>query len=218
MRKFLRKKYTKIALILSIAMVFIWVALGAGTSLAWFTDVTPADRNVFNVGVLETEVDYLDEDGNWKNVEAATDVFDDAALYEPGYTQIVKLRIRNVGDVPFEYKTAITVFDYTEGITALGANFNLSNYLKCGVVNAASLSELEAIVGSREVSQNHAVMGLPLNTYSTNSLELADGETAYVALVVYMPEGIGNIANYSLQQPSISLGVNVKATQLGATE
>ena len=66
MRKFLGKKYTKIALVLSVAMIFIWIALGTGTSLAWFTDVTPVDRNVLNVGVLETEVDYLNENGEWK--------------------------------------------------------------------------------------------------------------------------------------------------------
>lgn len=218
MRKFLGKKYTKIALVLSVAMIFIWIALGTGTSLAWFTDVTPVDRNVLNVGVLEVEVDYLNENGEWKSIEAVTDVFDDEALYEPGYTQVVKLRVRNIGNVPFDYKTAVTVFDYDDGVNVFGARFNLQDYLKFGVVDSDSIAELEQKLEDRNAARDEAVMGLPLNTYSTKPLELLAGDTAYVALIVYMPETVGNIANHAIEQPSIALGINVKATQQGAIE
>ena len=88
-------RYKKIALSLSLAVLVIWGILGTGTSLAWFVDTDEEVRNVFHFGEFDLEVSHRLEDGTWEIVDEDTKIFDDQALYEPGYVQVVYLKIEN---------------------------------------------------------------------------------------------------------------------------
>ncbi len=211
-----RKSYTKIALTLSICLMIVWAILGTGTSLAWFTDTTPVQKNIFYVGELDVEVYYRNEDNNYEKVTSETPLFDDDALYEPGYIQVVYLKIKNEGDIPFDYKMAIGVSDYTPAINVFGQSFNLQDYLRFGLVIADSEAELEEMVADRENAKTNWTTDIGLSTYTTNIDTLAIGEARYVALIVRMPEEVGNIANHNGKgAPTIELGLIVKATQKG---
>ena len=97
-----KKKWTKVALALYACFFVIWWALGTGATLAWFSD-TDIVRNQFQVGLLQLAVDYKNDLVNgYENLEGATEAFNDQALYEPGYTQVVYLRLDNLGDTPFK--------------------------------------------------------------------------------------------------------------------
>ncbi|MBR2615882.1 MAG: hypothetical protein IKC69_04320 [Clostridia bacterium] len=205
-------QYKKIALVLSLCVLILWAVLGTGASLAWFTDETPEMKNIFHFADFELEVSHRTEDMKWKSIDGASDIFDDEALYEPGYTQVVYLRVDNKGEVPFDFKTAVSVVDYTVATNVFGQQFNLQDYLLFGLADAKTEAEMDALVDTREKAD--AIATTKLNNYSTDAAELGAGESVYFALVVRMPRAIDNVANFrGTEIPKVELGIIATATQ-----
>ena len=227
------RRFTKVAFALSICLLVLWGVLGTGTSIAWFMDETPELVNTFDFGELDLEVYYKTTNAQghdeWVLVDEKTKVFDEEALYEPGYTQVVYLKIVNKGDVEFDYKLSVIMNDFVPGINEAGQPIYLPNYLKFG----ALITEDEESL-SREVARTTATKDLdngdgstkemlPLNTYSSNigQLEAEAGEDSvdYAALILYMPEKVGNEANYRGDDiPTVDLGITVFASQRGTLD
>lgn len=208
----MRNKYKKIALCVSILLIAAWCILGTGASLAWFVDTDEEVKNVFHFAEFELEVSHRLEDGTWEKIEQDTKIFDDEALYEPGYTQVVYLKIENKGTVPFDFKTAVSVTDYTLATNVFGQSFQLQDYLKFGLTTADTEEELFEKVATRNLAKELAVM--PLSNYSTETASLDAKGTVYMALIVRMPEDVANMANYRSDViPRIELGLIVTATQ-----
>ena len=208
----MRNKYKKIALCVSLLLVAAWCILGTGASLAWFVDTDEEVKNVFHFAEFELEVSHRLEDGTWEKIEQDTKIFDDEALYEPGYTQVVYLKIENKGTVPFDFKTAVSVTDYTLAINVFGQSFQLQDYLKFGLTTADTEEELFEKVATRNLAKELAVM--PLSNYSTETASLDAEGTVYMALIVRMPEDVTNMANYRSDViPRVELGLIVTATQ-----
>ena len=204
--------YKKIALILSLCLIAVWAILGTGASLAWFTDTSEEVKNIFHVAEFDLVVSHRLEDGSYEEIDGQTKIFDDEALYEPGYVQVVYLKIENRGTVPFDFQTAVTVTDYTVATNIFGQQFNLQDYLKFGVVTAATESELEAKLEERDLAKEAATM--KLSNYSSDIAELEAGGETYMAIIVHMPEEVGNDANYRGDKiPRVELGIIVNATQ-----
>ena len=210
----MRKRiYTKIAFVISICLLILWGVLGTGASIAWFVDATPIVKNTFEVGELDLVVSHKVGE-NWVEVDENTELFDDKALYEPGYTQVVYLKVENKGARDFDYKISVDMYSFDE----LGQTIYLPNFLKYGVVIGKTEVQLD-----REQARLKSVRdmeNLSLNSYSSEvgTLPAGSGDDSvnYVALVVYMPEQIGNEANYRGDAvPQIDLGITVKASQKG---
>lgn len=207
-----KKHYKKLALALSLCLIVIWTVMGAGTSLAWFTDTDEEVKNVFHFAEFDLAVSHRLEDGTYEEIKPDTKIFDDEALYEPGYVQVVYLKVENKGTVPFDFKTAVSVSDYTPATNVFGQTFNLQDYLKFGVVSADTEALLEEKLADRELAVNASTM--KLNNYSTDSAELEAGGETYLAIIVRMPEEVGNDANYREDKiPKVELGIIVSATQ-----
>ena len=213
----MHKRLKKVALSVSLLLVVAWCVLGTGASLAWFTDTDEEVKNIFHFAEFDLEVSHRLEDGTWEKVEQGTKLFDDEALYEPGYVQVVYLRIENKGEVPFDWKTAVTVTDYTEPTNIFGQKFHLQDYLKFGLATAETEEKLFELVATRGLAEE--VANMPLNhyyenDYTTDASELGAQEMTYLALIVRMPENVTNIANYRGDIiPRVELGVIVSATQ-----
>ena len=208
----MHNRYKKIALLISLALLVIWSALGTGTSLAWFTDTDEEIKNVFHFGELDLEVSHRLENGTWELVDQETAVFDDKALYEPGYVQVVYLKVDNKGTVPFDFKTAVSVADYTVATNVFGKNFHLQDHLKFGMITANTEAELFELVATRNLAED--IANMPLSNYATDSASLAFGGTVYMALIVRMPKDVDNVANYRGDViPRVELGLIVTATQ-----
>lgn len=209
------KKYNKFALSLSMCLMIIWGILGTGTSLAWFTDTSPEVKNIFHIAEFDLVVSYKTPNGAYKEITADTPIFDDQALYEPGYMQVVYLKVENKGSVDFVYKTAVSVTDFTTAINVFGNEFWLQDYLKFGLAAAEDEADLSRKLSTRALAK--AYMTEPLNNYSAQKALLKAGEDTYMALIVGMPEEVGNVANYRGDVvPRVELGVIVSASQLGA--
>ena len=161
---------------------------------------------------FDLEVTYRQDDGSYAPIDDRTDVFDNEALYEPGYTQIVYLQVKNNGTVDFDYQTAVIIQEYIIGRNVFGQPLNLLNYLKYGVVYADTEAELNQILSDRSKATQIAVN--PLNDYCSAKAPLTAGNSKFMALVVQMPTDITNEANYrGLPRPEVKLGISVTATQ-----
>lgn len=208
------RPYKRIALTLSLCAVIIWGILGTGASLAWFTDSTPEINNIFHFSDFELVVSQRLDDGSWEKITSETKVFNEKAIYEPGYTQVVYLKVENLGDQPFNFFTAINVNDYTDGTNALGQPIILQNHLKFGLTAFDSVAEMNNSIIDRDKARE--IANHPLDQYcETEYAKLYPNETKYIALIVHMPESVNNVANYvGSTAPEIELGITVKAEQI----
>ena len=212
-----KKKSTKRALISSLLILAMCFTMLAGTTFAWFTDSVTSANNIIKSGKLDMEVQYYDAaNGTWETLDDTVKLFDDAALYEPGYTQVAYIKIANVGTLAFNYKLSANIVSETKGTNVFDAEFALSDYLKFGTVETtavyATREDARAAVAAnakdlKELNANNA-------GYLLAPAANAVSETGIIALVIYMPEEVGNVANYKADaQPSIELGLNIAATQ-----
>ena len=213
-----KRKWTKAALAFSACLFVLWWALGTGATLAWFSD-TDAVRNEFQVGLLKMDVSYRNDIvTDYAPLQGATRAFRDDALYEPGYTQVVYLKIDNIGDVAFRYKIAVTVKDSTKGKNALGEDIYLPDYLQYGVVFGETEADVQKQVKDRLEAKSHAPNHWgTLGTWSEISPYEVGEKAHYAALIVYMPEDVGDAANYrGFSVPQVKLGIQVFAQQADA--
>lgn len=214
------RTWTKAALAVSVCLFVLWWILGTGATLAWFTDVEQ-DRNRFEIGDLELAVSFRNSKmSGYAALEASTEVFPKDKLYEPGYTEVVLLKIENPGNVDFQYKLSVTVDSANTVPGVLGNDIYLPNYLQYGAVFAQSEAELIAQVNERLKVQDIA------DTYMVDTWsELSDyvlkagmtGDNAhYAALILTMPTTVGNAANHiGDTAPQVELGITVFAQQKG---
>ena len=205
-----QQKQTKKSLLASGLSLLACVALLIGSTFAWFTDNVTSGRNQITAGNLDVELYARDTDGVYQPVNENEALFDDAALWEPGHTEVVYLKVANEGTLALKYQLTVTVASETSGTNVDGEAFNLSDYLVFGQAAGAT----ETIYNTRADAQAAAGEQMGLNDY-TKPGNLTDGEEEYIALVVYMPEGVDNKANYKTgtTAPSIELGVDLVATQ-----
>lgn len=208
-----KRIHKQIALALSLCALIVWCILGTGASLAWFTDTSPEINNIFHFSEFDLMVSHRLTDGKWEEVDSKTKIFDEEALYEPGYVQVVYLKVENKGTIPFEFYTAVNVNGCIEATNVFGQRFMLQDYLKFGITTADSEDAMKNSVPDRNAAVKLADM--PLHNYDTETAVLNPGATKYIALIVRMPEEVGNVANYRGDTiPEVDLGITVKADQI----
>ena len=212
------RKWTKGALAFSACLFVLWWALGTGATLAWFSDADTV-RNEFQIGLLRLDVSYRNDiTEEYTPLEGTTKAFNDEALYEPGYTQVVYLEIENLADVDFRYKLSVTVEHVDIGKNEWGEDIYLPNFLRYGVVFGETEAEVQQQVKDRLEARKNAPDHM-LGTWSEISPYLFEAGEAphYAALIVYMPEEVGNAANYRGPiTPRVELGITVFAQQADA--
>lgn len=210
---------TKRALLTSVLALVLSLAMLAGTTFAWFTDTASTGVNRIVSGNLDVGLQYwgVDENGQktWLTAENSEDLFDENALWEPGYTQIVYLKVKNNGNLALTYAMQITPVHETVGVNVDGEQFKLSDYIKFGWTTFTVDGAGTPVALDREAAQTGvgegAQLGTTLHRQAAEPMEA--GAEELVALVAWMPENVGNEANYSTVQPTIELSLKVLATQ-----
>ena len=211
-----KKPFKRIALSLSLILMMLWVMLGTSTSVAWFSDTSTTLHNIFHMGEFKLVVSYQQEDGTYQRIEQNTKVLNDEDLYEPGFVKVQYLKVENKGTQDFDFKAAVQVTAYQEGTNVYGEPFRLQDYIRFGLVFADTEEALDALVGKPDqrtvaVSQADDL----LNDYSSDTMLLAAGAVKYAALILRMPEEVGNEANYRLETvPTVELGLVFTAEQI----
>ena len=204
------KKATKRALLTSVMALVMCVVMLVGTTFAWFTDTASTGVNKIQAGNLDVKLSYLTKENVWQEVTETTKLFDDEALWEPGHTEVAYLMVENVGNLALKYQLSVNVANEVTSTSVIGNTLKLSDYIKMGVVDG----QTEAFT-NREAARGAVQDAGNIATYTKNGNIAAGGGAQYVAMVVYMPETVGNEANYAVGKtiPSIELGVKLFATQ-----
>ena len=215
------RPYKRIAFSLSLILMMIWIMLGTSSTIAWFKDTSNELKNVFHLGEFDLVVSYKEDSGDYKKIEQDTVVFNEDDLYEPGYTKVQYFKVENKGTVAFDFDVALQVTSFVQATNALGELFNLQDYIRFGVVYADTETELDSLTGMPDTrSAAIAYANDPLNQYAspaqyqTEKLSLDAKHTKYMALIIRMPEEVGNEANYRLQpEPKVTFGLFFTASQ-----
>ncbi len=211
-------KRTKTKLISSITVLIVCFAMLIGSTFAWFTDSASTGVNTIQAGNLDIKVEYLSDLANdtWTEVDVNKKLFNDNALWEPGYAEVAYLKITNAGNLHLRYKLSVNTYDNVTGTSVNGDTIDLSTILKFGKIESPTAPSPYSKNSAGRAQAIAAVSGnaTPLTAYSKENLDLAPGASEYVTLVVYMPSTVGNEANYrGGSAPSIKLGLDVVATQ-----
>ena len=204
------KKTTKRALIASVISLMLCFTMLLGTTYAWFTDSVTSTNNIIKSGNLDITLEYYDGT-KWVEVDENTNVFTDN-LWEPGHTEVVYLRVTNAGSLALKYNLGVNVYSETPGVNVAGETFKLSDYIEFDAIEkdneeffANRDAARAAVADAKIISEGYAKSSTLVNT----------GDRDFVALVVFMPETVGNEANYKTgtNAPVINLGINLFATQ-----
>lgn len=222
-------KNTKRALLSSAIVMLLCISMLVGTTFAWFTDSVSTGINKIESGNLDVELSYATPadyaEGKWTPVTSTTKIFKEGALYEPGYTELVYLKVENVGSLALKYDMNL---NYTEksGINVYGDEFKLSDYISARIIHYSEFSNMnlrENIpyfdIGWAQfeigdvLSKFNESMSNTMSGWDETALEA--GEETTVAVALWMDTEVGNDANYKkgTEAPYINLGIDLVATQ-----
>lgn len=204
-------KSTKKALIASILSLCMCFSMLLGTTFAWFTDSVTSNNNIITAGNLDVELYYqVEGQTDWTKVTETSNIFIEGALWEPGHTEVVKLKVVNEGTLAFQYQLGVNIAGETGATNKDGDKFMLSDYIKFDVVEGEQTyntrDEAVAAVDKTATKLNKG--------FSSEVTKLEAGKETVVTMVVYMPANVGNEANHNGVAPTIKLGLNVFATQV----
>ena len=209
------KKATKRALLTSVMALVMCVVMLVGTTFAWFTDTASTGVNKIQSGNLDVKLMYSTDMQRWTEATEQTKLFDDNALWEPGYTQVVYLKVVNAGNLALKYEAGFSK-NYTSnrGKNVNGDWYRVDNYLKIGTAETTTKFENREDVWSAIAATEKTLSKDVMLTNGWITLEAGE-ESAPFAVAIYMPTSVGNEANASKNRPSkvTGLGIEVRATQ-----
>ena len=208
-------KNTRRAFLASLMALILCVSSLLGTTYAWFTDSVTSSNNIIKSGNLDVELEYWNGT-KWEDVNGADDILTNT-LWEPGVTEVAYLRVANAGSLALKYQLGINIVSETAGKNKAGEEFKLSDYIQFGVVEG--VNGKEAAYANREAAVAAVTGAKKISAGYTKADSMTAGKELYLALVVWMPTDIGNVANHDgTNVPEIKLGFNVFATQMASEE
>ena len=207
-------KNTKKSLMTSVAALLLCFSMLLGATYAWFTDVATSNSNVVQTGNLDAEMYWSDtllaaDSDAWQNAEGVPIFTYDN--WEPGYTDVKYIKVKNAGDLAFQWRLSIE---------AQGSVTDLADVIDVYYINPVSeavttLSDKTTVgVLSNVIDTNKYTNGvlLPATEVST---EYAVGETI-LAIALHMHEDAGN--HYKGKSIGDGFSVRLIATQFNYEE
>ena len=209
------KTNSKKALLSSAFALVLSVAMLIGTTFAWFTDTASTGVNKIQAGNLDVKLMYSTDMLTWKEATSTTQLFNDDALWEPGHTELVYLKVVNAGNLALKYEMTTNSYDKERGKNANGDLFYIDKYLKIGVAETQNVFESRS-AAIDAIAANEKSMEKEIQITNGWTVLNPNAESAPFAVVIYMPTTVGNEANnvQSWRHPSLKgFGLVVNATQ-----
>ena len=209
------KTNSKKALLSSAFALALSVAMLIGTTFAWFTDTASTGVNKIQAGNLDVKLMYSTDMETWKEATSTTQLFNDDALWEPGHTELVYLKVVNAGKLALKYEMTTNSYDKERGKNANGDLFYIDKYLKIGVAETQNVFESRS-AAIDAIAANEKSMEKEIQITNGWTVLNPNAESAPFAVVIYMPTTVGNEANnvQSWRHPSLKgFGLVVNATQ-----
>lgn len=198
---------TKRALYSSVIALIICFAMLIGTTYAWFTDSATSANNVIKTGTLDVELyqwNGVVTDDRANAVAMGTEspaVFPSDIKWEPGYTHVVYLSIKNNGDLSLKYKVALEVTQVSDK--------SLLDVMSYAVSPDAQFGSVTSWAGNGTYLQ-----GTYTEDAKAQDVELKPGDEHFFALSVHMDEDAGN----EYMNQSVTFDVIVLAAQVAHEE
>ena len=209
------RKTTRRALVLSLLSLLLCCSMLVGTTFAWFTDSVTSGNNTIVAGNLDVELYYKNDTvGDWTAVGADSNVFKEDTLWEPGHVEYVALKVVNEGTLALKYDLGVNIAEEIGSVNKDGAPFKLSDYIYFGVVDGELKNESDRAAAVAAAESGATRIGMEYSKAGS----LAAGKETVVTMVVFMPESVGNEANYGKGQaiPKVLMSLNLFATQVEA--
>ena len=185
-----------------VLLLFMCVQIVVGSTLAYFVDEVSVTGNIVTAGRLKAGMDWAAEmpgqESDWQDASTGT-IFNDR-LWEPGFTSVRYIRVRNEGTLAFQYELNL-VPDY---VVAGGANLLDVIDVYFGVMgdepitrdNYTQLPKV-GVLSDLLKNENGAGFGIMLPEKGAKDAALPSGVTAYTGseefvLVLHMQETAGN--------------------------
>ncbi len=209
-----KNKSIKQRLVSALLALVLMITSLLGTTFAWFTDVVSSNSNVIESGKLDAEMywseDYLlPSSQDWKNADGVSIFNHDN--WEPGYTEVRYVKIKNAGTLSFKWRLTIE---------AQGSVTELADVIDVYYVNPcnnqiASLQGLSTSGVLSSVIDEKTAMSGALLPNGTTEEGYVTGEIV-LAIAMHMQEDAGN----TYQEMSIGDGftLNLIATQFDYEE
>jgi len=197
---------TKRALLLSVLSMLLCVSMLVGSTFAWFTDSVTSAGNIIKSGTLDVEMYWADgtkavpvDESGWTDASAGA-IFE-SEKWEPGYTQVRHIQIKNKGTLALKYQIAIE---------ATGEVSDLTDVIDVYYVDPATqVEDRTALTADRKLGTlTEALAGMATSAYG--ELEAKAAHT--VTLALKMQESAGN--EYQDKSIGSAFAVKVYATQL----
>lgn len=186
-----KTKTTKHALLLSLITLLLCMSMLVGSTYAWFTDEHTSAGNVIKSGNLEFAFQKWDGT-NW--VDATTAPLFNYDLWEPGYTQIVNLRVKNLGNLALKWQATITgpstLSVLADNIYVYVKNDDTSDTVR-DYLNTVDRFGFDAEVTAGKMQKYTLRQFITDLTLMTNGT-LAVGQESYLGIVLQMPTSVGN--------------------------
>ena len=213
----MKKKYSiKNALISSVLSLALCFTMLLGTTFAWFTDSVTSANNIIKSGNLDVELYYQAEgQTDWTKVTDTTNVFKADTLWEPGHTEVVKLKVVNEGSLALKYQLGVNVASEVGSVNVNDEAFKLSDFIKFGIVDGAQTYTRDQAIAAVDTTATALKTAYNSDVTSLEAKNDTDSDEKIVTMVVYMPTTVGNEANAKngAAVPTINLGINLLATQ-----
>ena len=203
-----KTKVTKRALIISALSLVICISMLLGTTYAWFTDSVVSAGNIIKSGTLDVEMYYADGtkavpttytgEGAW--TDASTGAIFNYDLWEPGYTQVRHIQIKNVGTLALKYKVQIV---------ANGTVSDLADVIDVYYMDPAQqIADRAALAAKTPMGTLTAALA---GMDATASGNLRAGEADTVTIALKMQESAGN--EYQNKSIGTDFSIQLLATQ-----
>ena len=211
-----KTKVTKKALASSLLALMLCVSMLLGTTYAWFTDSVVSGGNIIKSGTLDVEMWYADGtkavpteyegEGAW--TDASTGAIFNYDLWEPGYTEVRHIQIKNVGTLALKYKVQIV---------ANGTVSNLADVIDVYYLDPAEqIANRDALAGKTPMGTlTDALAGM--NSTASGVLVPVDKEgdglksSETITIALKMKESAGN--EYQNKSIGTDFSIQLLATQ-----
>ena len=190
------QKSTKRAIIVSLISILLCFTMLLGSTYAWFTDEVISKGNKIQAGRLEIDMLVRNENGEYISVKNDNTPIFDYALWEPGYTAVANVKVKNTGTLALQYGLQIITDGLVE--TLLNGDIMLSDvidvYYAPSEVILADRAAVNAAIGTDKNATLRFVGTLTDIIFGGTMIKdtLLATEEDYATIVLKMRETAGN--------------------------
>ena len=182
----------KSRLIAALLVLVMMVTTLIGSTYAWFTDSVTSAGNKIEAGSLKVDLVHLTDSGEVSLKRQSNHKIFDYDKWEPGYTRVETLEIRNDGSLALKYRLSITIEANTATLADSGEG--LADVIDVYVTYEDTAdTSYEAIKTSPKWTRKGTLTQVLQNPYTfIDGTLLAEGSQK-VKIALHMQESAGNV-------------------------